>query len=359
MKIKGLWLLNFAAYVFRPLREKRVKIKRKKIGSKTIQIIILYNNLTLPNLTFPGYPKTNMKITFLLLFIVFFCSSSQAQSNAQKPVIKDNPTKDTEDSSRIIGHVYHVNFWGSLAIGVGGQAALLIAHTSAIKPLITDQEFDAAQSPSSIASINGFDRWALNIGQPSRDYTYIAVGLQTALTALPLTLLFGERYRKNWDDIVLLLLEVNTFASDLFQFSPFGAYFQNRFRPVVYYAKDEATRNHERDGGNRNSLFSGHTTSAAASMFFMAKVYCDYNPQIEGWEKVGIYSLASIPVLAMGYLRLIALRHFPSDIVVGGFVGGLCGILVPEMHRIENKNVSLGVYTSPASSGLNFAWNLK
>jgi len=295
-------------------------------------------------------------IFFLLAFFVY--TSAQAQKKIP-PVNAADTVRDTDDSTRIKGHVYHVNFWGSLAIGVGGEAALLIAHTSAIKPPIVDQEFDAAQLPSNIASINGFDRWVLKIGVPSRDYTYVAVGLQTVCAALPLSLLFGDRYRKNWDDIILLMLETNAIASDVFQFAPFGVYFQNRFRPLVYYAKDEATRNKYRDGGYRNSLFSGHTTSAAASMYLMAKIYCDYNPQIQGWDKVGIYSLASIPVMAMGYLRIIALEHFPSDVLVGWVVGGMCGILVPEMHRIDNKNISLGVYSSPLSTGINFALNFK
>jgi len=28
-------------------------------------------------------------------------------------------------------------------------------------------------------------------------------------------------------------------------------------------------------------------------------------------------------------------------------VGALCGVLVPEIHRIKNKNLSLGAYSTP------------
>ena len=155
------------------------------------------------------------------------------------------------------------------------------------------------------------------------------------------------------------MAEVNAINMFTFQFSPFGPFFQKRIRPEAYVAYTLAQRNEAKVGSNRASFYSGHTSAAASSLFLMAKTYCDYNPQIQGWEKVGIYSLASVPVLFMGYLRLIALRHWPSDILVGGLVGGTIGIVVPEMHRIIPKNISIGAYSSPESSGLRLAWNLQ
>ena len=252
-----------------------------------------------------------------------------------------------------------MNAWASIGLFTGGELAVLAAQHYFSKPLITDQEYDAAQLPSSINSINVFDRWALRMNVSSVDYTWTAVGIQAVCAAAPLALLFGDRFNKNWDDIVLMMLEVNALATCVFQFSPFGPYFQNRFRPAVYYAKDKIARDSLRTGGSRNSFFSGHTNDATASLYFMAKVYCDYNPQIQGWDKVGIYALASIPPLIMGYFRIIALRHFPSDVLVGGLIGGTIGIIVPEFHRIPGKDISLGVYSSPESTGISLAWNLK
>lgn len=289
-----------------------------------------------------------MKTTFFLI-IIFLFSTVKAQEKAMDP----------DDSSRINGHMYHVNAWGSIGLTVGGQLGILIAQRYFSKPDITNQEFDAAQLPSNVNSINVVDRWALRLTVPTVDYTWTAVGIQGACAVAPLTLFFGERYRKNWDDIVLMLLETNTLATCMFQFSPFGPFFQNRFRPAVYYAKDSVSRYNERNGGERNSLFSGHETSAAASLFFMAKVYCDYNPQIKGWDKIGIYALASVPPLIMGCFRVIALRHFPTDVIIGGILGGACGIAVPELHRIAGKEVAIGMYSSPESTGINLALKLK
>jgi membrane-associated phospholipid phosphatase len=93
----------------------------------------------------------------------------------------------------------------------------------------------------------------------------------------------------------------------------------------------------------------------------MAKVYCDYHPEIHGWDKIGIYALASIPPMIMGYFRLIALRHFPTDILTGFIVGGAVGIAVPEIHRIasKDKGLSFTPYISPAGSGMSLTYNFK
>ncbi len=298
------------------------------------------------------------KVVFITLLL--FCTSVQAQ-NTDTSTGEHREHKDTEDTTRLAGHVYHVNFLGSVAITVGAELAILGVQQIKLtpKPEISDAEFNLIQSQPSLDQLNPIDRWALHIGLPSRDYTYIAVDYQILCAAAPLALLFGERYRKNWDDIVLLMAEVNAINMFTFQFSPFGPFFQRRIRPTAYVAHTPAERTEAKSGSNRDSFYSGHTSACAASLFLMAKIYCDYNPQIEGWEKVGIYALASLPVLGMGYLRLIALRHWPSDIIVGGLVGGTIGIVVPEMHRIMPKNVSLGVYSSPEGSGLRMAWNLQ
>ena len=82
--------------------------------------------------------------TASFFLIIFLCYSAQAQ----------NSTENSGDSSRIIGHVYRVKALPSIALTAGGQLAILIAQKTFSKPEITDQEFDAAQLPASINSIN-------------------------------------------------------------------------------------------------------------------------------------------------------------------------------------------------------------
>jgi hypothetical protein len=295
-----------------------------------------------------------MKTLAILLLIL---SSSPALS--QNPdSVRPAPPDDSGDSSRVIGHVYHVNAWGSLALSVGGELANLVVQRTFSKPEITNAEFDAAQQASSENAINPLDRWVLHSTASTVDYTWTAVGIQAACAAAPLGLFFGEQFRKNWDDIILMALEVNMLATAMFQISPFGPVFQNRYRPAVYFAKDSTSRFNERNGGERNSFFSGHECSAAVSLFYTAKVYCDYHPEIHGLDKIGIYALASIPPLVMGYFRVIALRHFPTDVIAGGIIGGVIGIVVPELHRIPNKKVDIGMYSSPQSTGATLTWKI-
>ena len=87
----------------------------------------------------------------------------------------------------------------------------------------------------------------------------------------------------------------------------------------------------------------------------MTKVFCDYHPEI-GNKKYLLYAAATIPPLLLGYFRVKALRHFPSDVMVGTAIGALCGILIPEIHRIRSKKISLGLYSSPEATGLSLKW---
>jgi hypothetical protein len=62
----------------------------------------------------------------------------------------------------------------------------------------------------------------------------------------------------------------------------------------------------------------------------------------------------------MGYLRIKALDHFPSDDAVGLALGALIGIVVPELHKHPcNKNISLGMFSSPDGTGLSVCWTLR
>ena len=294
----------------------------------------------------------------LIAALLLLCSSVHAEDSDTVRVKHVKP--DREDTTRLIGHVYHVNFWGSAAITVGAELGVLAAQIWPLsdKPPLTNAEFDNLQSPTNRSLVNPLDRISLRLGLPTVNYNFIAADFQVLCAAAPLALLFGERYRENWDDIVLLMAEVNAINMFTFQFSPFGTYFQKRYRPIVYYAVTQSQRDLNNAGSNRLSFYSGHTSAAAASLFLMAKIYCDYNPQIEGWDKVGIYALASVPPLFMGVLRIVALQHWPSDVLVGGLVGGTIGIVVPEMHRILGKDASLGAYSSPESTGLRLALKL-
>jgi len=99
-------------------------------------------------------------------------------------------------------------------------------------------------------------------------------------------------------------------------------------------------------GTDRSSLYSGHVAASAAASFFAAKVYCDYHPEL-GCNKYLIYGAAAIPPLSW-VCQIESTRTFSTDILVGLGVGASCGILIPEFHRIQDRNISLGsIFLSP------------
>jgi membrane-associated phospholipid phosphatase len=142
----------------------------------------------------------------------------------------------------------------------------------------------------------------------------------------------------------------------IYNYSPLGPTFNNRYRPITYYPEiPDVTRE---SGHNLNSFYSGHVASCAYTTFFMVKVYCDYHPEI-GAAKYLLYLAASIPPLAIGYARVRALEHFPSDVAVGFGLGAIIGIVVPALHKVPcSKYLSLGLSTSPDVVGVSLGWKL-
>jgi hypothetical protein len=207
--------------------------------------------------------------------------------------------------------------------------------------------------------INSIDSWSLR-QNPSRmdnfekysDYTLISG------VVLPALLLFDKKIKQDWFDVLLIYFETMSITPNIYEWSFLGPNFQNRIRPVAYYydsLNENLNYDKVRSGNNRNSFYSGHVASVAASTFFMVKVFCDYNPGI-GDNKYLLYAAATIPPLILGYFRVGALKHFPSDVFVGIGIGALCGIIIPELHRLNDNNILLGLFSSPESTGIAIKW---
>lgn len=289
-------------------------------------------------------------------FLFFFLFSSAVDVCAQdstsiKESLKANLTKVDTTAPR----VYKINPLGTAAIGAAATVANLIAVKNVLhnkKPL-TDAELQGA-NPN---ILNSFDRWALKFNPAKRDgfYEWSDRGLTITLAASAATFVLGKKTRKDWLRLGLMYYQTQFLTFAFYDFSPFGPLFQNRLRPVVYYSYfPESLR---REGRQRNSFYSGHVANATAATFFAVKVYCDYHPEI-GNKKYLLYGLASIPPLTVGYLRMKALAHFPSDIIAGYLIGGVFGVLIPELHRIKVKNLQADTFYDGQSKGVRLMYSL-
>lgn len=257
-----------------------------------------------------------------------------------------------QDTTKAHQEVYKVDWWITgpiIAVGAFGG----FNYVANPKSGITQSELDAV-NPNNVPV---FDRISLHqkLSLVTQYDNYSSIG-QKVGALLPLVILADPDIRPDWFNVIAIGIEANMVELGLFTLSPIGPRFINRYRPLVYYSDAAQYGINRYDGNMKASFYSGHTASVAVSSFFVGKVYADYHPDD---NKFLIYGLASLPPLAMGFIRFMTLDHFPSDIAAGFAIGAAIGILDPELHRTDDHTLSFGMFTSPdMGTGLTMQWKL-
>lgn len=177
-----------------------------------------------------------------------------------------------------------------------------------------------------------FDRWSAgNSSDRADDLSYIPF---FGSFAMPLALLINQNERSHAGQISVLYIQTMATTGALYTIT---AGLVQRSRPLVYNESlpvDDRLASKE-----QRSFFAGHTAATAAATFFVAKVFNDFNPDSPLKPYVWAFS-AAVPAY-VGYLRLKAGKHFLSDNLIGYAVGAASGILIPELHKKENKNLQI------------------
>lgn len=303
-----------------------------------------------------------MKCCLVFLIILGSGSCAIAQSPDEMPtrdstIVSSDTTASVDnpitrhDSTR---HVYRMNYKVTGTFCLVASAADIYAIPKIIKNKknLTDAEI-VAINPN---ILSGLDRWAVDQNPENRDAFYKASDYTLpVIIASAGVLMWDTCIKKDWFRLLMMYYEMHAVTFSIYNFSFFGPAFQNKYRPIVYYTQLPV---YDRNGGNeRNSMYSGHTATAVASTFFMVKVYSDYHPEL-GNRKYWLYALATVPALAEGYLRVKALAHFPSDVLVGLSIGSACGIIMPSLHKYHNKNLSVNICATPVGPGVGLNWNI-
>lgn len=285
-----------------------------------------------------------MKFVFLTFALVFFSSfSAFAQVQSDESQDEDfNP--------------YKVNYWVSvpLTLGLGylGQEQAFAVREKERTPFAEILALDRNDVP-------GIDRWALDLDSDNtRKTLFISDYVQNFAHAAPLGLFIWKKYRRNWIDISMMYLEAQVLQGVIYGYAPFGPGSTDRFRPITYYS--EVAEDDRTDGNARNSLFSGHVSTTTTSVYFMAKIIDDYNPDFTTGQRILLYGGATIPAAYSGWLRIKALKHFPTDVAVGTAVGAFSGIMVPQFHkwwrkRHENSSAMLMPFYGGGAAGAGFS----
>ena len=102
--------------------------------------------------------------------------------------------------------------------------------------------------------------------------------------------------------------------------------------------------------GARLSFYSGHTSTTAATTFYVARVFSDYlsNKTVKTliWIGAAIY-----PALT-GYLRRDTGNHFRTDVITGYLMGAAIGYLIPEIH-LRNEALNVLCYRNFRNNSVN------
>ena len=206
------------------------------------------------------------------------------------------------------------------AVGLNLSGAYLVSQLE----LLTPEEI-AGLNPQ---NVNFFDRFATN--NNSASFARASNGLEIGTQLAPILFLTGEKTRKHFGQILTLYLEASFINTGVTIISKMTF---RRTRPFVYnpmvLLEEKLTRT------ARTSFISGHTSTASVGSFFAAKVFSDFYPDSK-WKPV-VWGAAAVIPGVMGYFRVAAGKHYPTDVIAGYLVGGTIGFLAPHFHR-KNKN---------------------
>jgi len=219
-----------------------------------------------------------------------------------------------------------------------GASALMGAvdyHLNQQISLLTTEEIYAALASN---EINNFDKIATKLYSEAADKRsdigmYISSGAALGVSA-EIALSESENRGLNTHSVTLAILWletniINSFGTDIVKSSV------QRTRPYVYNHEYPIEKKYAENA--RKSFFSGHTSMTAANSFFAAKVFSDYYSDSK-WKPV-IWTTAALIPAWTGFERVLAGKHFPSDVIAGYIFGAACGYFIPHLHKKHEQNL--------------------
>lgn len=270
-----------------------------------------------------------MKFTYVLPLILYIFSSNTVFS--QTDFSKESP--------------YELNWAvdGSYLAGTLGLNALGFVMIQNMDPL-SEQEVMALSKDD----VPGIDRWIA--GNYSEKASTISDYPFYGSFAVPVVMMLVDGdYRSNAGQISVMFVETMATTGALFTISTSTV---KRSRPLAY--NENLSIEERGEAGARRSFFAGHTAATASATFFAAKIFNDFNP--DSAAKPFVWAAAALVPAGVGYLRSKAGKHFLTDNLVGYAVGAASGILIPELHKKENANLSFYPSFGRDYKGLSFSY---
>ena len=268
-------------------------------------------------------------ITLIFTIVIYNIYAQQTESDTtffdMDSVTTETLVSETEDDDRAL---YHIRPW----IDVPLTAVAYVTNYIGLQRVNDKPRLDSAAvanlDPSKIPS---FDKRAIEQDPEFHGtaHTISDVAMKASFAA-PFFLLFDDKVREDWWEVILLYLQTEALIGNVYSW---GVANFNRVRPFVYHP--DAPLEKKVSHGTTNSFYSGHVASTAAATTFMAKVLWDYHPE---WDNRGwLFAAAMVPPTFVGIFRYKAGKHFPSDVLAGMPAGIAVGLLVPQLHKWNKK----------------------
>ena len=236
---------------------------------------------------------------------------------------------DDDPSHRNYVHNYEPSFKKELpylAAGVGLNIVGFVLNRNVEANTLEDI------SALDINDINSFDSGAAsNLSGTAQNASDII--LYTG-AILPFVTLFNNNCRAETKAISYMAVE--TFLVT-FGITNITKALVQRQRPFNY--NPETPLDEKLTADSRASFFSGHTSVTTAMSIMSAKVLTDLHPDIK--HKGLIWTTGAVIPAAIGFLRVKAGRHFPTDVMTGYAVGAAIGYLIPTLHKSEKLHLDL------------------
>ena len=213
-----------------------------------------------------------------------------------------------------------------VAVGIGLTTLGIILKNNADGPSLAEIEM------LDIEDLNFLDRGTVfNNSETARTISDVIL---YSSAAMPFVTYVSNKCRANGGAIALMVLEtalINNGITSIVKSSV------ERYRPFNYNpGTDDETR---LGSTSRESFISGHASNAAAFAFLSARIITDIHPELRRKHLIWI-TAATIPAV-IGYLRVRAGRHFPTDVIGGYIVGAATGYLIPSLHLVKNEHVNI------------------
>jgi membrane-associated phospholipid phosphatase len=221
-----------------------------------------------------------------------------------------------------------------LVIGLAGGAALA--------PLLLDDNVDRS-CPCDASSLNRLDR--ATAGRRSNAFdraSYVPVILAGVAPAIPI--IFGDSKSHAFADAlitgeaVLVNVAINQWVKVAVE----------RPRPFLYGLPPSDPALEEAE--NYMSFYSQHTSVTFAAAISFARTFALRRPQSK--YKWVVYSTAIGTGVAAGTMRVLAGKHFPTDVLTGAAAGAAIGLTVPWL-RSKPRGAQISVV--PMRSGATFS----